>query len=173
MRIRYARDQPDVNAQTTRAAGLPADVGRLAVCGRRREPGTRHGYHAITYGWLVGEVVRRISGRGLGTFFANEVAAPLGLDFWIGLPKSQLSRVSRIVDPFASSEPIDLSALPEPMRELLATPHTGTRPRPAGAAPSACHHPFPQLNPQLTCPDPPHSCGMQGAAACVEPAARR
>ena len=62
------------------------------------EPGTTHGYHAITYGWLVGEVVRRISGKSLGTFFADEVAGPLGLDFWIGLPASEESRVSRIIE---------------------------------------------------------------------------
>jgi CubicO group peptidase (beta-lactamase class C family) len=61
------------------------------------EPGTAHGYHALTYGWLVGEVVRRITGRSLGTFFAEEIAQPLGLEFWIGLPKEQEHRVSPIV----------------------------------------------------------------------------
>jgi CubicO group peptidase (beta-lactamase class C family) len=61
------------------------------------EPGTAHGYHALTYGYLVGEVVRRISGRSLGTFFADEVAAPLGLEFYIGLPEALEPRVSPIV----------------------------------------------------------------------------
>jgi CubicO group peptidase (beta-lactamase class C family) len=61
------------------------------------EPGTAHGYHALTYGWLVGEVVRRITGRSLGTFFAEEIAQPLGLEFWIGLPEEQEHRVSPIV----------------------------------------------------------------------------
>jgi CubicO group peptidase (beta-lactamase class C family) len=61
------------------------------------EPGTAHGYHALTYGYLVGEVVRRITGRSLGTFFADEVAAPLGLDFFIGLPEELEWRVSPIV----------------------------------------------------------------------------
>ena len=51
------------------------------------EPGTAHGYHALTYGYLVGEVVRRITGRSLGSFFADEVAEPLGLEFFIGLPE--------------------------------------------------------------------------------------
>jgi CubicO group peptidase (beta-lactamase class C family) len=50
-------------------------------------PGTAHGYHALTFGWLVGEVVRRVSGKSLGRFFAGEIAAPLALDFWIGLPE--------------------------------------------------------------------------------------
>jgi CubicO group peptidase (beta-lactamase class C family) len=61
------------------------------------EPGTAHGYHAVTYGWLVGEVVRRISGRSLGRFFADEIAGPLGLDFWIGLPEEQDGRVARLI----------------------------------------------------------------------------
>jgi len=41
-------------------------------------PGSMHGYHAFTFGWLVGEVVRRVSGKSLGTFFREEVAEPLG-----------------------------------------------------------------------------------------------
>jgi CubicO group peptidase (beta-lactamase class C family) len=58
------------------------------------QPGTRNGYHGLTFGFLVGEVVRRISGRSLGTFFRDEVAAPLGLDFWLGLPESEEGRVA-------------------------------------------------------------------------------
>lgn len=61
------------------------------------EPGTAHGYHAITYGWLVGEVVRRVSGRSLGTFFRQEVAEPLGLEFWIGLPDEHQGRVAPLI----------------------------------------------------------------------------
>ena len=62
------------------------------------EPGTAHGYHAVTYGWLVGEVVRRITGKSLGTFFADEVAGPLGLEFWIGLPDEQQDRVAPLTN---------------------------------------------------------------------------
>ncbi len=61
------------------------------------EPGTAHGYHALSYGYLVGEVVHRITGRSLGTYFAEEVAAPLGLEFFIGLPEEYEDRVSPIV----------------------------------------------------------------------------
>ncbi|HKT03898.1 MAG TPA: serine hydrolase domain-containing protein [Rugosimonospora sp.] len=57
-------------------------------------PGTRNGYHALTFGFLVGEVVRRVSGRTLGQFFAEEVAGPLGLEFWLGLPESAEPRVA-------------------------------------------------------------------------------
>ncbi|WP_433579679.1 serine hydrolase domain-containing protein [Nocardia brasiliensis] len=70
------------------------------------EPGTEHLYHAVTYGHLVGEVVRRISGKSLGTFFADEVAAPLGLSAWIGLPEEHEHRIARIdyADPFSVEE---------------------------------------------------------------------
>ncbi|HEY8216326.1 MAG TPA: serine hydrolase domain-containing protein [Acidimicrobiia bacterium] len=61
------------------------------------EPGTAHGYHAVTYGHLVGEVVRRVTGKTLGTVFAEEVAAPLALDFWIGLPEEQEPRVAPLI----------------------------------------------------------------------------
>lgn len=62
------------------------------------EPASVHGYHAVTYGWLVGEVVRRITGRSLGRFFADEVAGPLGLEFWIGLPDDQQARVAPLTN---------------------------------------------------------------------------
>lgn len=59
-------------------------------------PGTAHGYHALTYGWLAGEIVRRVDGRSLGTYLQDEIARPLGLDFWIGLPEEQEWRVGRL-----------------------------------------------------------------------------
>ncbi len=58
------------------------------------EPGTQHGYHGMTMGWLVGEVVRRISGKSLGTFFREEVAEPLGIDFLIGFGPEHDERVA-------------------------------------------------------------------------------
>ncbi|HEX6358190.1 serine hydrolase domain-containing protein [Actinophytocola sp.] len=70
------------------------------------QPGTAHIYHANTYGFLVGEVVRRITGKSLGTFFAEEVARPLGLSAWIGLPERHESRVAKIHNaaPFSVEE---------------------------------------------------------------------
>ena len=62
-------------------------------------PGTQHGYHMRTFGWLVGEVVRRVDGRTIGTFWRDEIADPLGLDFWIGLPEVIEPRVARLVPP--------------------------------------------------------------------------
>jgi len=61
------------------------------------KPGSMHGYHGFTFGWLVGEVVRRVSGKSLGTFFREEVAEPLGLDFWIGLPEELEERVALMI----------------------------------------------------------------------------
>jgi CubicO group peptidase (beta-lactamase class C family) len=63
-------------------------------------PGTAHGYHATTYGWLVGEVVRRVTGVSIGTFLRNEIAGPLAAEFFIGLPPSEEPRVARLV-PFS------------------------------------------------------------------------
>lgn len=60
------------------------------------QPGTEHAYHAMTFGFLVGELVRRITGKSLGAFFAEEVAAPLGLSAWIGLPEEHEGRMARI-----------------------------------------------------------------------------
>jgi CubicO group peptidase (beta-lactamase class C family) len=85
------------------------------------EPGTRVGYHAMTIGWLVGELVRRIDGRTVGTFFREEIAEPLGLDAWIGLPEEHEGRVARTI----SFDP----GLPEPpawVPEVLANPNTRT-----------------------------------------------
>jgi CubicO group peptidase (beta-lactamase class C family) len=67
-------------------------------------PGTAHGYHATTFGWLVGEVVRRVSGRSLGTYLREEIAGPLGADFFVGLPASEEPRVARLVSFLESLE---------------------------------------------------------------------
>ncbi len=65
------------------------------------EPGSASGYHAMTFGFLVGELVRRADGRSLGRFFAEEVAEPLGADFHIGLPAREDARVAELVPPTA------------------------------------------------------------------------
>jgi CubicO group peptidase (beta-lactamase class C family) len=65
------------------------------------EPGTAHGYHTNTYGFLVGELVRRVGGETLGRAFRREIAAPLGADFQFGLPASEDERVAEFVFPDA------------------------------------------------------------------------
>ncbi|MCA2228986.1 serine hydrolase domain-containing protein [Nonomuraea aurantiaca] len=132
------KDRIPVRWLLTHQAGLPAiehpitpaeaiawDPMVTALAAQRPawEPGTDHGYHGLTYGWLVGEVVRRVSGRSLGTFLAEEIAGPLDLDLWIGLPAAERHRVSRIIaapPDFEAFARIDLDALPEPMREVMA-----------------------------------------------------
>jgi CubicO group peptidase (beta-lactamase class C family) len=73
------------------------------------EPGTASGYHALNQGHLVGEVIRRVSGRSLGTFFADEIAGPLDADFHIGLPAEHDHRVSNVIPP--PPLPIDMTAI--------------------------------------------------------------
>jgi CubicO group peptidase (beta-lactamase class C family) len=72
-------------------------VALLAAQAPWWEPGSASGYHAITQGYLIGEVVRRITGKTLGTYFQEEIAGPLGADFFIGVPPSELHRISRLI----------------------------------------------------------------------------
>jgi CubicO group peptidase (beta-lactamase class C family) len=68
------------------ASDWDAVVGALAAEAPHWEPGTAHFYHAVTYGYLIGEVIRRITGVSVGTFLQREVCGPLGVDAWIGVP---------------------------------------------------------------------------------------
>ncbi len=74
-------------------------VGLLAAQKPWWEPGTASGYHSITFGYLIGEVLRRITGKSPGTFFREEVAEPLGADFHIGLPLEHDERVAELIPP--------------------------------------------------------------------------
>ncbi len=62
-----------------------------------REPGTSQGYHAMTYGWLVGELIRRVDGRTVGQYFQEEIAKPLGIDFHIGLKEPDFKRCADMI----------------------------------------------------------------------------
>jgi CubicO group peptidase (beta-lactamase class C family) len=79
-------------------------------------PGTRHGYHAMTYGWLVGEVIRRITGKSPGRYFRDEIAGPLGLDCHIGLDAKHDVRVAPII-----AAPPPPPAIPTRSRSLQRT----------------------------------------------------
>ncbi|SNY65395.1 serine hydrolase domain-containing protein [Paractinoplanes atraurantiacus] len=74
-------------------------TGLLAAQEPFWKPGTASGYHAVTQGFLIGEIVRRITGRTLGTVFRSEIAEPLGADFHIGLPASEEHRVAELIPP--------------------------------------------------------------------------
>jgi CubicO group peptidase (beta-lactamase class C family) len=77
-------------------------VDALAAQPTLWEPGTRHGYHMRTFGWLVGELLRRSTGRTPGTFLREEVTRPLDVEFWIGLPDDMEPRVATLVPPARS-----------------------------------------------------------------------
>jgi len=94
------------------------------------EPGTNAGYHLITQGHLEAEIVRRITGRTIGTIFRDEVAGPLGAEFHIGLPESEEPKVAEIIPP-SSAELADLTAAPADdvgLRATVSTPLTGAEP---------------------------------------------
>ncbi len=95
------------------------------------EPGTASGYHALNYGHLIGEVIRRITGQRLGEFFAAHLAGPLGAEFHIGLPASELHRVANVVPPPPPPPPPNDSPLLDPnsvafksMSNPVMTPET-------------------------------------------------
>ncbi|MCS5734358.1 serine hydrolase domain-containing protein [Herbiconiux daphne] len=77
-------------------------VALLASQTPRWAPGTAHGYHALTVGYLAGEVIRRITGTTVGTYFRRQFAEPLGLRAWIGLPEAEIAHVQRTAEPFAT-----------------------------------------------------------------------
>ena len=103
-------------------------TSKLAAQAPWWEPGTASGYHALNQGHLVGEVIRRITGKKLGEFFRDEVATPLGVDFHIGLAPSEFGRVSNVIPPPPMA--VDFSQLPP---DLVAV-KTFTGPAPGAEA---------------------------------------
>ncbi|MFE1950219.1 serine hydrolase domain-containing protein [Streptomyces sp. NPDC059524] len=89
---------PSLDRSLTPAEAADPDLGAAAVAAQAPAwtPGTDHGYHAQTYSWLTGELVRRVTGRSIGAFVADEIAAPVGADLWIGLPAEQAHRAGRV-----------------------------------------------------------------------------
>jgi CubicO group peptidase (beta-lactamase class C family) len=90
------------------------------------EPGTANGYHAITFGYLVGELIRRITGVTPGTFLRREIAQPLGADFHVGLPATEDRRVAEMIPPTAEeAAAVGLAAAPDPdslLGKVMANP---------------------------------------------------
>jgi CubicO group peptidase (beta-lactamase class C family) len=84
--------------------------------------GSGHGYHALTFGWLAGELIRRTDGRTPGQFVADEIAGPLGVDLWIGLPEELEPRVSPIIGRPLNAD--DLDPAVKAMIEMFLGPDT-------------------------------------------------
>ena len=91
----------------------------LADTKPRWEPGSAHGYHALTYGWLVGEIVRRVDGRDIGRFVNEEIAGPLGVELHIGLPDRLHHRVALLTQEKSKSSGGDETPEAKAARELI------------------------------------------------------
>ena len=89
-----AVDAPDLTLDDV-AAWDPV-VEAIAAQAPNWEPGTKHGYHARSYGWIIGELIRRITGMMPGEYIAREIVEPLGLDFFVGVPESEDPRVATL-----------------------------------------------------------------------------
>ncbi|MFF7354125.1 MULTISPECIES: serine hydrolase domain-containing protein [Streptomyces] len=121
---------PVLDRPLTPAEAADPDLGAAAVAAQAPvwEPGTGHGYHAQTYSWLTGELIRRITGRPVGAWIADEIAGPVGADLWLGLPESEHARVGR-VGPAAAPEAVGgLKTRPKrAVAEAYADPESLTR----------------------------------------------
>ena len=95
---------------------------RLAATAPRFAPGSQHGYHALTFGWLAGELVRRADGRNIGRFVAEEIASPLGAEIYIGLPEELESRVAPVNTGWAKTATPAGEAPPASKAGKFATP---------------------------------------------------
>ncbi|MFM8793429.1 MAG: serine hydrolase domain-containing protein [Acidimicrobiales bacterium] len=84
-------------------------TSRLATTAPLFPPGSTHGYHALTYGWLAGELVRRVSGMPIGEFVQRNISGPLGIELWIGLPEEHEHRVAHLMAHPLPSFPPDIA----------------------------------------------------------------
>jgi len=130
---RHGKGAMPVRWLFTHRAGLPAirrDVQLAEVLDWDRmveiladeepllQPGEVHQYHALTFGWLAGEIVRRVSGKSVDEFFAERITEPLGVEAWIGVPESELSRVAQL---YVGSLPPDQQLLAADVNPELAS----------------------------------------------------
>ncbi|MGW1890221.1 serine hydrolase domain-containing protein [Streptomyces sp. NPDC002004] len=121
---------PALDRPLTPAEAADPERGAAAVAAQAPfwEPGTDHGYHAQTYSWLTGELVRRVTGRSIGRWIADELAGPLGLDLWVGLPEAEAHRVGRVGPVEAPVPPGGLRTRPRRnVAEAYADPASLTR----------------------------------------------
>jgi len=81
-------------------------VEAIAAQAPNWEPGTAHGYHARSFGWILGEVVRRVTGRSIGRYHAEEICTPLGLRYWVGLPEAERGHCAVLVPPAGGSNAV-------------------------------------------------------------------
>lgn len=154
---------PALDRPLTPAEAADGESGPAAVAAQPPfwEPGTAHGYHAQTYSWLLGELVRRVTGRTIGRWAAEEIAGPLGLDFWMGVPDAEAHRVGRVGPVEAPEGEGGLRLRPKrSVAEAYQDPHSLTR-RAFGAI-----DPLPDENdPAYRAAELPASAGISTARA--------
>ncbi|MFE6398844.1 serine hydrolase domain-containing protein [Streptomyces alboflavus] len=124
---------PALDHPLTPEQALAPDVAAAAVAAQRPfwEPGTDHGYHAHTYSWLTGELVRRVTGRSIRDVIAAEIAGPLGADLWVGMPTAdgpagRVGRLGRLLDPPAAAPGLRTRPKPQ-VSEAYRDPDSLTR----------------------------------------------
>jgi CubicO group peptidase (beta-lactamase class C family) len=130
---RYDKGSMPVRWLLSHRAGLPAVrkelelgdvlnwermVGLLADEPPLLPPGQIHQYHALTFGWLAGEIIRRITGKGVAEFFVERITKPLGVAAWIGMPEAELPRVARL---YSTTPPPEALPLPPDVNPELAS----------------------------------------------------
>ncbi|NGO76790.1 beta-lactamase family protein [Streptomyces sp. YC504] len=127
------------------------------------EPGTDHGYHPHTYGWLIGELVRRVTGRSLGRWLAEQITGPRGIDLWIGLPDAEQHRAGTVtrVEPPAVGNGLRLRPK-QAVAEAYANPDSLTRRAFASLAPTD------ENAPAYRAAELPATNGMAGARALAK-----
>ncbi|MFF1487970.1 serine hydrolase domain-containing protein [Streptomyces sp. NPDC058319] len=121
---------PVLDRPLTPAEAADPDLGARAVAAQAPvwEPGTGHGYHAQTYSWLTGELVRRVTGEPVGAWIAREIAAPVGADLWVGLPAAETRRAGRVGPVTAPESPGGLRLRPKrAVADAYADPASLTR----------------------------------------------
>ncbi|MBL1082062.1 beta-lactamase family protein [Streptomyces actinomycinicus] len=121
---------PVLDRPLTPAEAADPELGAAAVAAQAPvwEPGTDHGYHAQTFSWLAGELLRRVTGRPAGAWLADELARPVGADLWLGLPESEQARVGRVGPVDAPESAGGLRTRPKrAVAEAYADPESLTR----------------------------------------------
>ncbi|MGI5455509.1 serine hydrolase domain-containing protein [Streptomyces sp. CA-249302] len=121
---------PVLDRPLTPAEAADPALGAEAVAAQAPvwEPGSDHGYHAQTYSWLTGELVRRITGRGIGEWIADEIAGPVRAELWLGLPDGERARVGRVAQVDPPADPHGFRTRPKrAVSEAYADPASLTR----------------------------------------------
>lgn len=107
----------------------PAIAAMLAAKAPMWPPGSASGYHALTVGYLVGEIFRRVDGRSLGVALREDITGPAGLDLWIGLPDSEHDRCAALKPPVGMPE---FGEVTDPKRAAFLSPWAGPSGRAGG-----------------------------------------